>query len=179
MRIFQYGSNLSSQRLNSQARLQGNARILGVACTRQPFRFTFPVWGGINNCAAAGILPGGSETVWGVVYDIPAQWVAHGGQPEARTLDEIEDEGRDYRRGPIELIWPDGQVIHDEVHTYHPKAARDDLITDWHYVRHILDGAREHALPMDYRRRLTSAIIENNPGLAEAINGYQQKEGGP
>lgn len=169
MLIFQYGSNLSSERLNSEQRLGGAARVVGIAYTEQPFRFRFPVWGGINGCAAAGILPGGERPVWGVVYAIPEERVVHGGGP-GRTLDAIEDEGRDYRRGPIELRFADNTRPDGEVHTYHPHDPREDLVTEWHYVRHILDGAWEHRLPGDYIRHLGRRAIANNPDLARAVN---------
>jgi len=152
---------------------------MGIARTRSAFRFSFPVWGGINGCAAAGILPGGDAPVWGVVYEIPQQWVVHGGQTSARTLDEIEDEGRDYVRGPIDLCWASGQAIGEPVHSYHPRMPRSDLLTDWHYVRHILAGAQEHQLPTAYQSRLASAMIDNNPALAQAIDNFLHKGDSP
>lgn len=169
MLIFQYGSNLSSQRLNSEQRLGGAARVVGVAFTEQPWRFRFPVWGGINGCAAAGILPGGDRPVWGVIYEIPETRVAGTDKTGQRTLDAIEDEGRDYHRGPIELRLADGSRPGSEVHTYHPRDPREDLVTEWHYVRHILTGALEHGLPGDYIHQLGWRAIANNPDLESPV----------
>lgn len=166
MLIFQYGSNLSSQRLNSPERLQGQARVVDIAHTVTGWRFGFPVWGGINDCAAAGILPGGDKPVWGVIYEIPDTWVVHG---DGVSLDRIENEGVDYDRGPIDLQLTDGREPPAPVHTYHPRDPRHDRITQWHYVEHILAGVDEHGLPEYYRRRLERAIIDNNPSLAKRL----------
>lgn len=169
MLIFQYGSNLSSKRLNSEQRLRGDARVVGMASTVDAWRFGFPVWGGINGCAAAGILPGGTEAVWGVIYDIPESLVRRDGERGRPTLDAIEDEGRDYDRGPIEVCLTDGRMPNQVVHTYHPRAPRDDLVTEWHYVSHILEGAAEHGLPTAYRDRLVQCILANNPALSSRL----------
>lgn len=168
MLIFQYGSNLSSQRLNSPERLQGQARVVATARTVAGWRFGFPVWGGINGCAAAGILPGGDEPVWGVIYEIPESWVVHG---NGVSLDRIENEGVDYERGPIDLRLADGREPPGPVHTYHPRDPRHDRVTQWHYVEHILAGIDEHGLPDHYRRRLERAILDNNPSLADRLAG--------
>jgi len=171
MHIFQYGSNLSSQRLNGPERLQGRARVVGIARTRTNFQFSFPVWGGINGCAAAGILPGGAHSAWGVIYDIPEPWVIRS-QGQAITLDAIEDEGSDYRRQTIELCWADGGPVQNRVETYLPLAPRQDLSTEFHYVRHILLGAREHGLPSSYQEILAHSAIRNNSELADPIHAF-------
>lgn len=171
MLIFQYGSNLSSKRLNSPERLQGQARVVGIAHTVEGWRFGFPVWGGINGCAAAGILPGGHEPVWGVIYEIPDTWVIHQAGGDGISLDRIENEGEDYDRGPIALRMADGREPPGTVHTYHPRDPRHDRVTQWHYVAHILAGAEEHGLPDDYRHRLEKAILDNNPALADCLAG--------
>ncbi|WP_406672368.1 gamma-glutamylcyclotransferase family protein [Natronospira sp.] len=170
MLVFQYGSNLSSRRLNSRQRLGGAARVVGIARTRHPYQFCFPVWGGINDCAAAGILPGGERPVWGVVYDIPHHFVVRSETADHPTLDAIEDEGRDYWRGPVELLSADGKDFPENIQTYHPRQPRQDLVTQWHYVRHILEGAREHALPPDYQNHLVACMLDNNPNLKTQLN---------
>ena len=42
-KVFQYGSNTSSSRLNSKERLQGDAKVLSVAQTVDNFEFDFSV----------------------------------------------------------------------------------------------------------------------------------------
>ncbi|MDQ2069550.1 gamma-glutamylcyclotransferase family protein [Natronospira bacteriovora] len=173
MLIFQYGSNLSSQRLNSEARLRGNARVVGVARTRSPYRFCFPVWGGINGCAAAGILPGGPGPAWGVIYEVPEERVYRHADAPFPTLDTIEDEGKDYDRGPIDVCFRDGRRPDETVHTYHPRQPRSGLQTEWHYVQHILSGAAEHDLPGSYQQYLRDCVMDNNPSLANTLEQQQ------
>ena len=54
--VFQYGSNLSSQRLNGNERLRGGARIVGTARTTASYRLDFTVWSPHNQCAAADLV---------------------------------------------------------------------------------------------------------------------------
>lgn len=56
--VFQYGSNTSGTRLNSQDRLRGDAKDLGLVCTEAPFELDFDVWSTSNACAAADIREG-------------------------------------------------------------------------------------------------------------------------
>src|SRR5688572_21902663 len=71
--IFQYGSNMSTARLNSLDRLQGDARPIGIAYTDENYDLLFDIWSTSNNCAAADIVTG-EKKIWGVVYEIP-QWL--------------------------------------------------------------------------------------------------------
>ncbi len=70
--VFQYGSNMSVARLNSNDRLDGDAKTIGVARTAESFELMFSVWSKTNNCAAADLVPSKiGRSVYGVVYDIP------------------------------------------------------------------------------------------------------------
>jgi len=42
--VFQYGSNMSVARLNSDDRLAGDAKVVCVATTIEPFDLVFSVW---------------------------------------------------------------------------------------------------------------------------------------
>ena len=67
--VFQYGSNTSSSRLNSDDRSKGDAKVVGLVCTKDIFKLDFTVWGQGNKCAAADIVPGvGEVTGWEPLY---------------------------------------------------------------------------------------------------------------
>ena len=42
--VFQYGSNTSAAELNGQNRLRGDAKPLGLVCTKELYEFDFDVW---------------------------------------------------------------------------------------------------------------------------------------
>src|SRR5689334_20407462 len=102
--IFQYGSNTSSDRLNSADRLRGDARDLGLARTRDHHILSFTVWSDSNECAAADLIPGGDTPAWGVLYEIPDFLVIKGQGRGRKTLDGIE--GPRYERVQIEIVPP-------------------------------------------------------------------------
>ncbi len=56
MLIFQYGSNISTARLNDRDRLNGDARVISIVSTVDKFDIAFTVWSKSNGCAAADIV---------------------------------------------------------------------------------------------------------------------------
>ena len=90
--VFQYGSNLSSERINSDSRLKGDARPVGIAYTEDDFELDFSVWSKGNNCAAADIIPGAGRKIWGVIYEIPDYLIERTSAKERdrKSLDAIE-----------------------------------------------------------------------------------------
>lgn len=161
--IFQYGSNMSTARLNSAERLVGDAKLIGVARTVVPFEFGFTVWSGGNGCAAADLVPTEKgRSIYGVLYEVPdfllsCDTAAARGR---KSFDEIEGE---YVRTPVELITIDGSQV--QAITYLVRERVPDLKTSLAYVSHILLGLQEHSMPEDYCQYVLSKIVENNPEL--------------
>lgn len=52
--VFQYGSNTSPDRLNTDDRLCGDAQSLGAVITEDDFELDFTIWSNGNECAAGG-----------------------------------------------------------------------------------------------------------------------------
>ncbi len=167
--VFQYGSNTSSRRLNSGKRLQGEARVVGLARTEQPFELDFTVWSRRNGCAAADIVPGAGRTIWGVLYRIPAHLIERHTAGDRNCLDAIESEGRNYVRVPIAVQLADGGRVDGEAITYVARERREHLATSFAYARHILEGLREHEAPADYVDYVKQRIIINNAALEQLI----------
>lgn len=168
--LFQYGSNMSSARLNGADRLAGDARICGVARTVGFFEFGFNVWSGANSCAAADIEPcPAGRQIYGVLYEIPEHLIRRDSAQlhRRKSMDAIESEGVNYVREVIEVQTTDG-VKFDAV-TYLVKHRKRGLQTSIEYVRHILNGLSEHAIPDEYRRYVVSRIIANNADLGRKI----------
>lgn len=169
--IFQYGSNMSTARLNSADRLAGQARALGMATTVTQFEFDFTVFSKTNNCAAADIRavsPLG-RVIHGVLYEIP-DFLIHRETAKARNLkalDAIENEGKNYSRIAIDVVDAEGTRFAAE--TYVVREPRSGLLTSLTYVGHILTGAKEHALPEEYVAYLRERMVVNNPELELAL----------
>jgi len=176
--VFQYGSNMCVARINHVDRLNGDAKPIGAARTVEPFELMFTVWSKTNACAAADIVPsktGGN--VYGVVYDIPDFLLSRdtAKKRNRKSLDAIEGEGTNYVRRKIDLIKPDGLRL--SAMTYVVKDRKTGLKTSLEYVRHILDGLKEHHIPRHYRQYVKAQIISNNPELEEEVLAMEDKTG--
>ena len=170
MLVFQYGSNMSSKRLNSPERLAGDAKRLGIAYTVYPYRLCFPVWSKTNSCAAASICPASDgRPIFGVLYEIPESLVY---RQKARalnlkSLDAIEGEGVNYDRTEIYVVQSDGAVI--SATTYLARKAGPERKTSADYVRYILTGLAENDMPPAYREYVAACIVQSNPELAGMV----------
>ena len=167
--VFQYGSNTSSHRLNSYDRLRGDARKLGLVCTKEPHQLDFTVWSNSNKCAAADIVPGSGRTIWGVLYKIPDHLIHRETSGERKSLDEIEGEDNNYRRLEIYLRYRNGRPINQKVITYVVKERKPNLETSIDYVSHIINGLKEFNAPKGYIEYVKQRVIKNNPLLRSYI----------
>jgi cation transport regulator ChaC len=166
--VFQYGSNCSAQRLNSQDRLRGDARPVGWAETVDNYELRFDVWSNGNECAASDIALGGDARVQGVLYEVPDRLMNRATTPIGRkSFDAIE--GNAYERRPIRVRKRDGNIV--EAETYVVRTPARDLLTSIDYVRHIVSGLREHGADDAYILRVKEAAITNNPAIAEEVRG--------
>lgn len=164
--VFQYGSNCSTERLNSQDRLRGQAVAVGWAETVENYRLQFDVWSVRNECAASDIVPGGDAPVQGVLYEIPDRLLSRNTTPIGRkSLDAIE--GNAYLRQTIRVRKRDGTIV-DAV-TYVVQVPARDLLTSIEYVRHIVSGLREHGAAEEYIVRVKEVAAANNPEIAEDV----------
>jgi hypothetical protein len=167
--VFQYGSNTSSAHLNERARLNGDARDLGLVRTRDRFELDFDVWSEKNQCFASDIRTGGTRQVWGVLYEVP-EFLIDRQTAKARgrkSLDAIE--GKLYVRRDIAVEKPDGTPIAGGVVTYTVIEPQGTQPTSLEYGRHILTGLREHEAPADYIEYVKGRIVASNAALAPAI----------
>jgi gamma-glutamylcyclotransferase len=166
--VFQYGSNCSVTRLNGKDRLNGAARVVGVAETVEDYALAFDVWSARNNCAASNIVPTPGHKVWGVLYDVPDERMSSKTCPSGtRSFDAIE--GPAYRRQTIQVRRPDGSVV--EAVTYVVRQPLKGLRSSLEYVRHIVRGLREQGVAEGYIREVKEIAAMNNPEIAEGIKG--------
>ncbi len=164
--IFQYGSNCSSQRINSSDRLRGDAVAVGWAETEDNYELQFDVWSNRNECAASDIVRGGDAPVQGVLYEVPDNLISRATTPIGRqSFDAIE--GNAYERRLIRLRKRNGTIV--EAETYVVRTPARDLLTSIDYVRHIVSGLRENGADDAYILRVKNAAAANNPGIADEV----------
>jgi hypothetical protein len=129
---FAYGSNMSSLRLRERL---PTARSLGAA--RLPGWRLAPNKPGKDGSGKANLVADPGAAVWGVLYElIAADWP---------TLDRFEP-GYTRLPQPIE----DGRSRLQRAQVYVFTQHGPDLAMHHWYREHLLQGAREHALPTDY-----------------------------
>jgi len=167
--VFHYGSNTSSERINSNDRLRGDACPVGIAYTEDDFELEFTVWSQSNQCVAANIVPSYGGKIWGVLYQIPDYLIRRETSGKRRSLDAIEGECQNYRRTTIVLRYPSGLPVEREVITYVAHSRTSGLRTSLEYARHIIEGLREHNVPDDYIEYAKERVIVNNPDLRNDI----------
>jgi cation transport regulator ChaC len=166
--VFQYGSNCSDAEINSEKRLRGDAKFVGIASV-DDFELTFDVESKNRGCAASDIVTKPGSKVWGVLYEIPDELID---RKRARainrtSLDQIEGEGGNYQRRSIDVRREDGVSTTAITYTVsHPKAG---LATGIEYVRAIVSGLRERNVAEDYISEVKARAIESNPKIEAEV----------
>lgn len=156
--LFQYGSNMDPDRLNSAARLDGAAKAIGVGRLKG-WGIRFDLYGELALGGVTDIVQKKTEHVEGVLYKVPYRSVVspRGQRPR---MDEIEGarlgEESNYKRLKISVLRGRKKV---EPRTYVGTVAgrkrflrrstEDRLVSDT-YFAHILTGARRFRLPASY-----------------------------
>ena len=122
-----------------------------------------------RRCAASDIVRKDRVKVWGVLYELPDYLLNRDTARayERRSFDEIEGEGRNYRRESIQVRRPNGDIV--SALTYTVKAPQFGLRTNIEYVGHIVRGLREHAVPDEYIAKVKAIAAVNNPDIATEV----------
>ncbi|HEV2223487.1 MAG TPA: gamma-glutamylcyclotransferase family protein [Candidatus Acidoferrales bacterium] len=148
--LFQYGSNMNPDRLNSKERLDGAAEFIGVA--KLPgWGIRFDLYSEGNDCAVTDIVPNKRETVQGALYRVPYRTVI-GPRGQRSRMDEIEGAGlgkrSNYKRQKVSVLSHGKRV---EARTYigtvlgrkrFLRRSDDDRRVSEDYFDHLLVGAR-------------------------------------
>ena len=169
MKVFCYGSNMSSKRLKMANRCPGAGFLCTASLEQYAFRFNKKSKLGIGSGKGNVIFTGNtSDIVWGVVFEIP--------EDEENALDDAEGFGKGgYEKEPISVN--DGSDNIDVI-VYMAKSLEyiDDTEKpfDW-YKNHCIKGAIEFDLPKDYIKileSLESKKDENSKRTEEEYNIY-------
>ena len=150
MKVFCYGSNMSSKRLLAVNRCPG-AKFLCTAFLEQyVFKFNKKSKLGIGSGKGNIIFTGSySDIVWGLVFEIPEE--------EEKALDDAEGFGKGgYEKDPISVKNGNDNIA---VIVYVARSSEyiDDteIPFDW-YKNHCIKGGIEFDLPKEYIKFLES-----------------------
>jgi hypothetical protein len=158
--VFQYGSNCTAARLNGPRRLAGHAKVLGNARTVEDFDIAFDVYSQTNGCAASDLVPTPGRKAWGVLYEVPEDFI-RGTRPDGqKTLEKIE--GPRYEEKPISVIDQSGELREAVTFFVRESERRQRLATSAVYVSWIVYGLRDHAVPEDWIAHVVEVAIQAN-----------------
>jgi len=171
--VWQYGSNMDEDRLNSGARLGGAAKFVGLAIKRG-YRLAFTH---TNKCGVgtADIVESSPEDfVIGCLYEIPES-IMH-------KLDRIEGVNSGaYKRQCDFIVVKLGKNLE---HTSERVVAQIYVVvqkeenpkTDGDYANHILKGIKERRMGEGYFNKVREIVLENNPSIEREIVSYKYNE---
>ena len=156
--LFQYGSNMNPNRLNSTDRLDGAAQVVGAA-RLNGWGVRFDLYSESNGCGVTDIIPSTREHVEGILYRVPYRLVV---APRGRRsrMDEIEGAGlgkeSNYKRLKLS-VWRDGNKI--KARTYvgtvlgrkrFLKRSNEDHRVSKAYFGYLLSGGRRFKFSKRY-----------------------------
>lgn len=162
--VFQYGSNCTAARLNGPRRLNNHADDRGRGQTVEDYDIAFDVYSRTNGCAASDLIPSPGRKVWGVLYEIPEDFI-RGRRPDGKkTLEQIE--GPHYEETTIRVRSQAGEELEATTFLVKPHQRRIGLWTSAAYVSWIIYGLRDHGVPEDYIQHVLAVTIETNERAA-------------
>jgi cation transport regulator ChaC len=155
VRYFAYGSNMLTARLRERvpsATAIGIGRIVGHALRWDKRSW----WDGSGKCDAEATGRQG-DVVWGVVFELDAE--------DKPLLDKAEGLGAGYMEMTVHVLTEAGPV---SAVTY-CATDKDPSLRPYHWYKAlVIAGAREHGLPVSYRKCLEFAttVSDANPARA-------------
>jgi gamma-glutamylcyclotransferase len=146
------------------ARLLDRVQSAKVVCVGQLFEHNLTFYkiskkDGSGKCDAE-YTESKRDYVFGVVYDISDK--------EKATLDRVEGLGTGYDEKQIQVSTLSGGIITTQMYF----ATRIDIsMKPYHwYKHHVLMGARQHQLPLDYIRQIESVESIDDPDENRCIH---------
>jgi gamma-glutamylcyclotransferase (GGCT)/AIG2-like uncharacterized protein YtfP len=155
MKYFAYGSNLD---LMQMAQRCPGAKVIGVAQLAD-HRICFPRRSPVRGCAVASIEPHPGEIIWGVIYELDTDDLKRLDAREGYDPINLGAVNR-YERKDIVVQRKPGENVDAVAYV----ALREDNPgrPSVDYMKHIIDGAVEHAFPDAYIDMLKSIEVSDD-----------------
>jgi hypothetical protein len=168
--VFQYGSNCTPARLNGPNRLKGRAQDLGRVQTVEDFDIAFDVESKTNGCAASDLIQVPGRKAWGLLYEIPDEFIRGTRKDGEKTLEVVE--GPRYHETMIRVRTADGREMDAITFVVRENDRRNDIATTAAYVSWIIYGLRDHGIPEDWIAHVLQVAIGTN----ERANAHAMEE---
>jgi hypothetical protein len=160
--LFQYGSNMSTKRLNSTNRLEGCAKPIGKA-RLDGWGIRFDLYSESNDCAVTDIIRSHQEFVWGVLFLVPRELVI-ARRGERSRMDVVEGAGlgslSNYRRATI-YVRRGKYLMQAETYLGTSEARRrfealqpNAQRVSREYFGYVAVGCKSHKLPKSYLAKI-------------------------
>jgi gamma-glutamylcyclotransferase len=137
---FAYGSNMCTGRLRARVPSARSVFITQLSC--HTLKFHKRSQKDRSAKADAEYTGRESDVVWGVIFEIDAA--------QKQRLDEAEGLGRGYEEKSISLKDCTGQTYEASMYFASQTYKDADLRPYSWYLRFVVEGAKQHALPPDY-----------------------------
>ena len=140
--------------------MNGHGAVVGPAETVDDYDIAFDVVSRTNQCAAADLVVRPGCRAWGVLYEIPDEFIRGKRGDGENTLAEIE--GPNYEERAIQVRQPGGNEIGAVTFLVRPDKRKENLFTGAWYVSWIVYGLRERGVPEEYIQHVLDVAIETN-----------------
>lgn len=166
--VWQYGSNMDEDRLNSGDRLGGAAKFVGLAIKRG-YRLAFTH---TNNCGVgtSDVVKSSPEYfVIGCLYEIPEDKM-----PELDKIEGVNSGAYEICEFVVVKLDENLRETSEQavVQTYIVVKKEKNPKTDGDYANHILKGIREHQIGESYFNKIKEIILKNNPKIERELISY-------
>lgn len=165
--VWQYGSNMDEERINSPTRLGGKAKFVQIAIKRgYKLSFTHTNKEGFGT---ADIEVDPTSYVIGCLYEIPDN--------KLEKLDRVEGvKSGAYKRDKITISRLNHKLEEScepiSAITYVVVSKEENPKTNAEYANYILRGINTHKMGRPYFEKVRKTIIENNPRVEKELLNY-------
>jgi hypothetical protein len=151
MIYFAFGSNMDPAQMKARC---PSRKVLGRAVLPD-HSLCFPRRSPIRNCGTAGLAPAAGQGVWGVLYDLSEEDLPRLHQAEGYAPGRSAGDNRhDFLEIEVRGEAPDGEKVPAFIYRARPDGSGAGPSAD--YMKHLIEGAEDHALPESYIRLLRS-----------------------
>ena len=167
--VWQYGSNMNEERINSLNRLKGRAKFVGLA-VKKGYRLSF-THTNIKGVGTADILEADpNDYVIGCLYEMA--------EDVLEEMDKVEGVNSGfYRRVEMNVARYNEKQLADfsdlvNATTYIVVNKEKKTKTNVEYANHILLGIVTHKMGKPYFDKVKGIIVENNPSIQRDLLSY-------
>ena len=166
MKYFAYGANMFSPIL---AQVLPDITFAGIAKAKG-YQLHFHKIGNQDESGKCNIVsvPDTACVIYGVLFDIPTRYRHVLDRAERLGYGNQEVTLKVYPQGRLNGGCEDASGVFAFTYVAHQERVKDDLLPYTWYKNLVVNGAKEHDLPIEYIQQLESYVAINDPNTARA-----------